>query len=240
MELVEDYLSILREKGRYKIGIEKGYFRKALRKENLDPDTFGTVLFRNDKDDYLLEKETIYSFKTLKQSLVKGGLLQSEEALPAIVEKIYKMSVPNFKTQTHFYGYDGRGNNPTKFDCTYTYNLGLTVFGLIANGATGQMAAILNLEDEFEKWEPIGIPIAPLMHLEERNGRLALVIEKSVVELDSPAFRIVEALRDRWLAAGPGEPDDYRHPGPIRFTGKSEEDRPITLVLNKLANGRTS
>ena len=172
---------------------------------------------------------------------MKGDLLKEEEdALPASVEKIYKQSVPDFKTQTHFYGYDGRGANPTKFDCTYTYNLGLTVFGLIANGATGQMAAIRNLEGEFGSWEPIGIPIAPLMRLEERKGRLALVIEKSVVDLDSPAFRIVEALRDKWLAASPGVPDDYRHPGPIRFTGKSEEDRPITLVLNKLANGRAS
>jgi pyrophosphate--fructose-6-phosphate 1-phosphotransferase len=52
-------------------------------------------------------------------------------------------SVPNLKTQTHFYGYDGRGSNPTRFDCNYTYNLGQTVFSLIANGATGQMAAIL-------------------------------------------------------------------------------------------------
>jgi len=31
----------------------------------------------------------------------------------------------------------------------------------------------------------------------------------------------------------PGE-DNYRRPGPIRFAGKSEEDRPITLVLNAL------
>ena len=28
--------------------------------------------------------------------------------------------------------------------------------------------------------------------------------------------------------------DNFRHPGPIRFTGGSEEDRPITLVLNAL------
>jgi len=149
------------------------------------------------------------------------------------VEKIYKKSVPNFKTQIHFYGYDGRGNDPTRFDCNYTYNLGLTVFSLIANGSTGQMAAIRNLEMDFSMWEPIGIPIAPLMHLEERKGKLTLVLEKALVDLNSVSFRVVKALREKWLAAKPGA-DNYRRPGPIRFTGKGEEDKPITLVLNAL------
>ncbi|MEA3230949.1 MAG: phosphofructokinase, partial [Thermodesulfobacteriota bacterium] len=151
---------------------------------------------------------------------------------PAIV-KIYEKSVPKFKTQTHFYGYDGRGSSPTEFDCRYTYNLGLTVFSLITNGATGQMAAIMNLEKDFSRWMPIGIPIAPLMHLEERKGKLALVLEKSLVDLHSPAFQVVRAFREKWLSAIPGD-DNYRLPGPIRFAGASEETRPITLVLNDL------
>ena len=150
-----------------------------------------------------------------------------------LVEKIFKKSVPDFKTQTHFYGYDGRGNDPTRFDCIYTYNLGWTVFNLVANGATGQMAAIKNLEKEFSTWEPVGIPIASLMHLEERKGKLELVIEKSIVDIHSNAFRVAKASRENWLAAFPGE-DDFRKPGPIRFTGKSEEDRPITLALNAI------
>jgi len=153
--------------------------------------------------------------------------------VPAPIEKIYGQSVPKFKTQTHFYGYDGRGSDPTRFDCVYTYNLGRTVFSLIANGATGQMAAILNLEQDFTHWRPIGIPIAPLMHLEERKGKLELVLEKCIVDVNSPAFRIVKGFRDTWLAACPGD-DHYRHPGPIRFTGNSEEDRPITLLLNAM------
>ena len=121
----------------------------------------------------------------------------------------------------------------------YTYNLGLTVFSLIANGATGQMAAIRHLEKDFSRWEPIGIPLAHLMHLEERKGKLSLVLEKSLVDIQSPAFMVVKAFRDKWLAATPDE-DDYRRPGPIRFTGKSEEDRPITLMLNALWNDRKS
>jgi pyrophosphate--fructose-6-phosphate 1-phosphotransferase len=95
------------------------------------------------------------------------------------------------------------------------------------------MAAIKNLEHDFAQWEPLGIPIAPLMHLEERQGRLALVIEKSVVDLESNAFKVVKALRENWLAAAPGD-DDYRRPGPIRFGGQIEEDRPITMKLNAI------
>ena len=164
-----------------------------------------------------------------------AGLLKAQDEIPAAVEKIYKKSIPNFKTQIHFYGYDGRGNDPTRFDCIYTYNLGMTVFSLIANGATGQMAAVRNLEKDFSKWQPIGIPIAPLMHLEERKGKLALVLEKSIVDVDSVAFQVVQSQRDEWLAADARE-DNFRRPGPIRFTGKSEEERPITLELNALAS----
>jgi len=110
------------------------------------------------------------------------------------------------------------------------------VFSLIANGATGVMAAIRNLEKEFSEWEPIGIPIAPLMSLEERKGKLELVLEKTLVDVNSNAFKVVETLREKWLAAQPG-PDQFRKPGPIRFDGASEENRPLTLQLNGLESG---
>jgi len=233
MGLVKDYLNILKEKGIYKIGIEKSFYKKTLEKEDLDPDYLGPILFKNYDDEFLLMKGSIISMKTLKQELINEGVILENEKMPASVEKIYNRSVPKFKTQIHFYGYDGRGNDPTRFDCIYTYNLGLTVFSLIANGATGQMASIKNLEMDFSEWEPIGIPIALLMHLEERKGKLTLVLEKSVVDVNSISFRVVKALREKWLAASPGE-DNYRRPGPIRFDGESEEERPITMTLNAL------
>jgi pyrophosphate--fructose-6-phosphate 1-phosphotransferase len=238
MGLVKDYLNILKEEGIYKLGIARDYYRKTVKKGGLDPDAFGPVLFKNyTENNYLLVKESIISLKTLKQELILSGLVAEKGDIPSPIKKIYNKSVPSFKTQTHFYGYDGRGNDPTRFDCNYTYNLGLTVFSLIANGSTGQMAAIKNMDKEFSKWRPIGIPIAPLMHLEERKGKLALVIEKSIVDIHSNAFRIVKASREKWLAAN-DKADDYRKPGPIRFTGKSEEDRPITLVLNAITSTR--
>ena len=234
MGLVKDYLDILKEEGEYKLGIHQDVYRRSMAKGGLDPELYGKAIFRNyPGDQFLMVKKSIISIKTLKQGLLQAGLIQKSDDIPTPVEKIYQKSVPKFNTQAHFYGYDGRGNDPTRFDCNYTYNLGLTVFSLIANGSTGQMAGIKNLEKDFSEWEPIGIPIAPLMHLEERKGKLALVIEKSVVDTQSTAFMAVKESREKWLAAGPAE-DDYRCSGPIRFAGKSEEDRPITLVLNAI------
>jgi pyrophosphate--fructose-6-phosphate 1-phosphotransferase len=171
--------------------------------------------------------------KTLNQELVREKVIGKNDDIPPVIQKVFQATVPKFKTQVHFYGYDGRGNDPTWFDCTYTYNLGLTVFSLIANNATGQMAAIKNLEKEFTDWEPIGVPIAPLMHLEERQGKLALVLERTVVDTELPAFKVVKALREKWMAAVPG-PDDFRRPGPVRFSGTSVDSKPLTLMLNNL------
>jgi pyrophosphate--fructose-6-phosphate 1-phosphotransferase len=235
MGLVHDYLNILKEKGIYKLGIHRDYFRKTLEKEGLDSKRIGPAIFESyGKSEYLLTKTSIISAKTLRQELEKAGLLETQDKIPPAVEKIYKKTVPSFKTQEHFYGYDGRGNDPTRFDCIYTYNLGLTVFSLVANGATGQMAAIRNLEHDFSQWEPIGIPIAPLMHLEERKGKLTLVLEKALVDTDSVAMQVFRAHQEKWLAATSGE-DHYRRPGPICCDGLLEEERPITLELNAIA-----
>ncbi|MCP3900901.1 MAG: phosphofructokinase [Desulfobacteraceae bacterium] len=236
IDMVKEYLDMLIEKGEYKVGIDQEYYKYTLRQSGLDLEKFGKALFRNYESDKLyIVKKSIISKKTLKQILVLEKLIKEDEEVPKAIMQIFNKSVPKFKTQLHFYGYDGRGNDPTLFDCNFGYNLGMTAFSLVANGATGQMAAIKNLEHGFEKWEPLGVPIAKLMHLEERKGRLALVIERAVVDTNSNAFRVFKALREEWLAANPGK-DRLRRPGPVRFTGKSEEDRPITLTLNSIKN----
>ncbi|WP_299978280.1 6-phosphofructokinase [Desulfobacula sp.] len=233
MDMVKEYLTILKEQGKYKIGIERSYYESTMKNSKFIPDKIAKVLFNNPEDKYMLIKESIISLKTLKQVLINTEVINQNDNIPEPIAQIFKKSDPKFKTQIHFYGYDGRGSDPTYFDCNYTYNLGLTSFHLIANGATGQMAAIKNLEKKFDKWEPIGIPITKLMRLEERKGKLELVIEKSLVDLDSNAFRVFKALRDGWMAAD-GNPDRYRRPGPVRFAGIAEEDRPITLMLNSI------
>ncbi len=132
-----------------------------------------------------------------------------------------------FRTQNHYFGYEGRGTFPTRFDCDYAYNLGFAAVSLLASGATGYMAAIRNLHQPVSAWQPVGIPLAALMHLEERQGRLQLVIQKQRVDLDSPAFKILAQERARWAAG-----DCYRFPGPIQFHGAGADNKPITLQLN--------
>ncbi|MFP4474033.1 MAG: 6-phosphofructokinase [Desulfatibacillaceae bacterium] len=237
MGLVKDYLKVLSEQGIYRVGIHRDYFRKTLEHEGLEPDFYGPVIFKNyDNGEYLLMIEDIISHRTLKTTLERAGAISEEQKVPHPVQKIFKQSIPRFKTQTHFYGYDGRGSDPTRFDCMYTYNLGCCVFSLIANGATGQMAAIQNLEQDFDRWQPLGVPIAPLMHLEERKGKLALVLERTVVDLNSAAFKIVEANREKWLAAKP-RTSEYRRPVPIHHATTYEHERPITLILNSVGKG---
>lgn len=77
------------------------------------------------------------------------------------------------------------------------------------------------------------------MHLEERKGKLELVLERTIVDINSPAYQVAKALQEEWLAATPG-PDNYRNPGPIRFEGKSVNVRPLTLTLNNLGTCLTS
>jgi pyrophosphate--fructose-6-phosphate 1-phosphotransferase len=135
----------------------------------------------------------------------------------------------NFRTQNHYYGYDGRGTFPTKFDCDYAYNLGQTAYALLADGASGYMAGIQDLHRQVADWRPIGIPLAPLMHLEERKGRLELVIAKQNVDLESPAFLALTREREKW-----GREDHYRFPGPMQFNGPCADNKPISLLLNSL------
>ncbi len=233
MDMVKEYLDVLREQGRYKVGILRDDYVSLMDDAGMDPDLFAPALFKNPQDKYVLIKPDIISLKTLKLALVNSGMLDPEEETPQIFVNIFKKSQAEFKTQTHFYGYDGRGTDPTYFDCCYAYNLGLTAFHLIAGGATGQMAAIINLEKEFDQWQPAGMPIARLMHLEERNGRLELVMEKSIVDLESNAFKVLKAIREDWVAAC-ACPDRFRNPGAIGFSKEMEEDRPLTLRLNAL------
>jgi len=53
------------------------------------------------------------------------------------------------------------------------------------------------------------------------------------VDLNENAFKVFKAVRESWVAADAG-PDRFRNPGPIRFSGEAEEDRPLILKLNSL------
>ncbi|MFH1076152.1 MAG: diphosphate--fructose-6-phosphate 1-phosphotransferase [Pseudomonadota bacterium] len=136
-----------------------------------------------------------------------------------------------FSAQPLFAGYFGRGTLPTKFDCDYGYNLGSTAFALIASGVTGYMAAVQDLHLPVSEWKPVGVPIASLLHLEERKGKLQLVIEKALVDLEAPAFKILMEERAKWTLE-----DNYRVPGPIQFEGDNMavDSKPMIMLLNEM------
>jgi pyrophosphate--fructose-6-phosphate 1-phosphotransferase len=232
MGLVTDYLKILKDNGTYKLGIERSWYLKRMKEAGLDPERYSSAIFENSfSDKFLLRKKEIISKKTLRQALIDANLISNDEDSPKAVVKIFERTIPKFKMQTHFYGYDGRGAEPTAFDSNYTYNLGATSFFLILSGCTGYMACVRNLEKDFSMWEPGGIPIAPLMHLEERKGKLDLVIEKFLVDLDSPAFKRLKSMRNDWLGIYPEE-DRVRDPDPDLLCMDKKHIPPMILSLN--------
>lgn len=93
------------------------------------------------------------------------------------------------------------------------------------------MAAVRNLDKDFSSWMPAGIPIAPLMHLEERKGKLWLVIEKAVVDLKSPSFIRFKNMREDWMGVYPEE-DRVREPDPDFLSQDKKHIPPMILSLN--------
>ena len=64
MGLVQDYLNILKEQGRYRLGIHKSYYRKTLKRAGLDADAYGPLLFEEYEQAEILlrrsEKKTFF------------------------------------------------------------------------------------------------------------------------------------------------------------------------------------
>ena len=134
----------------------------------------------------------------------------------------------NFKTHTHFFGYEGRCSFPSNFDADYTYALGYTATLLAENKCTGYMSSVRNLKDAAKNWIPGGIPMTQMMNIERRHGKDKPVIKKALVELDGMPFKTFAANRDTWAIE-----TSYIYPGPIQYYGPTEisEIKTITLEL---------
>jgi pyrophosphate--fructose-6-phosphate 1-phosphotransferase len=130
-----------------------------------------------------------------------------------------------FQTQSHFFGYEGRCGAPSLFDAMYTYNLGLIVGSLILDGKTGYIAGFTNLD---KGGKALAVPLTGLINLERRHGEEEMVIQKTLVTLDSPAFRFFESRRASWAAE-----DHFSSPGPRQFWGPVARQIPITVALNQ-------
>jgi pyrophosphate--fructose-6-phosphate 1-phosphotransferase len=159
---------------------------------------------------------------------VQVSLIETEKLLSEMVanklkgDAEFKAVGGKFSAQHHFFGYEGRAAAPSNFDADYCYGLG---------SVAAYMASIRNLSAGPANWIAGGIPVTMLFNMESRHGRLKPVIQKALVELDSPAFKELVKHRDAWEVE-----DAYLFPGPIQYFGPAEVCDAITKTL-KLENG---
>lgn len=134
----------------------------------------------------------------------------------------------HFRTQHHFFGYEGRCAIPSNFDADYCYALGVSAAQLIANGKTGYMAVVKNTIAPNDEWKAGGVPITSMLNMERRNGELKPVIKKAMVDLNGKPYLTYKKHRDEWAKM-----TCFVYPGAIQYFGPSEVcDKPtITLKL---------
>jgi diphosphate-dependent phosphofructokinase len=162
---------------------------------------------------------------------VKVAQIESEKLLIEMVEKKLQQRAfkGSFSPLNHYFGYEGRAALPSNFDATYCYTLGKIAGALLAHGKTGYICAVKNLKQSAEKWKPMAVPIASMLHIEMRKGKQKAVIEKALVDLSAGPFQAYAEKRDAWSLESA-----YVCPGPIQFFGPTElTDRPpLTLELS--------
>jgi len=154
---------------------------------------------------------------------VQVSLIETEQLLSRIVGHILEDEARSgrykgkFKTQHHFFGYEGRCSFPSNFDADYCYALGYNAAHLIFVGATGYMSSISHLARPAHEWVAGGVPITMMMNIERRNGKDKPVIRKALVDLNGAPFKEFAARRDQWALE-----TNYIYPGPIQFFGPAE------------------
>ncbi len=164
---------------------------------------------------------------------VQVSLIETEKMLLAMVKEKVTAN-PKFKGKfsgmPHFFGYEGRCGFPTNFDSNYCYSLGLVASLLMANGKTGYMASIRELQKPPVEWVAGGIPTTMLMNMEQRHGSPKPVIRKALVELDGKPFKFLESIREQLKVE-----TAFISPGSIQYFGPTEIcDVPTkTLQLEK-------
>ena len=154
---------------------------------------------------------------------VQVSLIETEQLLSRMLghrlEELAKEGVykGKFKTQHHFFGYEGRCSFPSNFDADYCYALGYNAAHLIFVGATGYMSSIQHLARPAREWVAGGVPITMMMNMERRNGEDKPVIRKALVDLNGEPFKAFAAHREQWALE-----TSYVYPGPIQFFGPAE------------------
>lgn len=132
----------------------------------------------------------------------------------------------SFAPLPHYFGYEGRCAFPSNFDADYCYTLGFTAALLIREKLTGYICSVRGLTKPAAEWQAGGVPMAHMMNMERRHGKMVPVIKKALVELDSPAFREFEKHRNTWA-----KETSYAFPGAIQYFGPAEVSDTTTITL---------
>lgn len=146
---------------------------------------------------------------------VQVSKIESDRLLLEMCKKELKVRSfkGKFSAQPLFLGYEGRSARPSPFDATYTYALGLLAGKCIASEKNGYMVGLRNLNQPAVQWIPVVAPLASLMVLEERKGKMKAVIQKALVDLHGAQFKKFQSLREGWQRG-----DHFLYPDPIQFT----------------------
>ena len=121
-----------------------------------------------------------------------------------------------FSDQSHFFGYEGRCAFPSNFDADYCYSLGYNAYALLKFGLTGYISSVKNLSEPADKWVAGGVPLTMMMNIEKRHGEYKPVIQKALVRLDGPVYKVLMENREKWALE-----DKYLFPGSIQYFGPS-------------------
>ncbi len=132
----------------------------------------------------------------------------------------------SFSPLPHYFGYEGRCAFPSNFDADYCYTLGFTAALLLRENLTGYICSVRGLTKPAAHWQAGGVPMAQMMNMERRHGKMVPVIKKALVELDSPAFRELEKNRATWA-----KETSYAFPGAIQYFGPTEVSDATTITL---------
>jgi pyrophosphate--fructose-6-phosphate 1-phosphotransferase len=143
---------------------------------------------------------------------------ETEKLLALLVAKrLNERGVEGFSPVLHFLGYEGRCALPTNFDASYCFALGWAAAAQVAHGLSGFLTSIVNPQDPCSSWRPMAIPLARLIHLEERKGKMKPVIAKYLVDLKGRSFLNLQKHRAEWA-----QNDSFRQPGPVQFFGERQ------------------
>jgi len=192
-----------------------------------------------------LSKDASYTFSSLPAGIqaqlmldrdphgnVQVSLIETEKLLAEMVGlKLAEWKAEGkyngkFKTQMHFFGYEGRCAAPSNYDANYCYSLGFTAAALAGAGETGYMASVTNTDKPASEWECGGVPITMMMNIERRHGEDKPVIQKALVKLDGEPFLEFCRNRGKWAVE-----TDYVYPGPIQYFGPAAVCDQITKTL---------